>query len=101
MDRLRIIIKNYFKNRLQNSLDELKKWKYDVIKLELKKNEIFRQYFQNQSNTIIQDIKNIILNDSSIINKNELNQYIEQEFHNQEKLRSRFDLEIRLFLNNC
>lgn len=102
MDQCKEIIKKYFKTHFQNELNSLLFCKNNPSLLTHKTNELFLQSF-NMSN--IKVTENNIINEiqkSNNFNASQKEQYTEMvktEFRDMNRIKQRFDLEVRIFLD--
>jgi len=102
MDQCKEIIKKYFKTHFQNELNSLLYCKNNQSLLAHKTSELFLQSF---------NMSNIKVTESNIINEiqkspnfsaSQKQQYIEMvqsEFGDMSRIKQRFDLEVRIFLD--
>jgi hypothetical protein len=102
MDQCKEIIKKYFKTHFQNELNSLLFCKKNPTLLSHKTNELFLQSF-NMTN--IKVTENNIINEiqkSRNFNASQKQQYtemVESEFRDMNRIKQRFDLEVRIFLD--
>jgi hypothetical protein len=100
MDRCKEIIKKYFKTHYQNDLNSLIFCKRNSSLLWHKTNELFVKSFNPQN---LEITKNSIIHEISKENfspdqKKQFTEMVQHEFNDIKQIRSRFDLEVRMFL---
>jgi hypothetical protein len=102
MDQCKEIIKKYFKTHFQNELNSLLFCKNNSSLLAHKTNELFLQSFNVSSikvteNNIINEIQKS--GNFSPTQKQQYTEMVESEFRDMNRIKQRFDLEVRIYLD--
>jgi hypothetical protein len=103
MEELRDVIKRHIRNLYKSDFQSLLRFKNDPTTLEQKKNELFIKCFQPHLKNQLRDECIKAIHDNHELtkkNKSTMIKIIDNEFNNQQHLRSRFDLEVRRFLDH-